>query len=205
VTPARREGSVRETERLFVCAWADEETGDALRPLASWCAARPGFRATPAAQRHVTLLFLGEVKRAERAPVESALEGVARATPPIEEAFDAPIALPSSRRCRILGVGLSPDAGVAALMRRLRAAALLELEDDDRSGSGRPIRPHLTLARRRGRGRLSSVNLSDAPRVEARLRAPRMHLVRSTLSPAGPTHESIGSYAFGGNPDVESG
>lgn len=158
-------------ERLFVAAWPDAGTIEALRRLP-----RPderGVRWLPPEQWHVTLRFLGTCARAE---VTARLDG---ATLPPCTAQLGPVV-------DWLGPQLVvPVAGVDDL-----AAAVHRATD----GIGEPPRPrfrgHLTIARTR---RNATSTVLGHP-VDASFDVADVALVRSELTPDGPRYTTVATY-----------
>lgn len=188
---------MRRAERLFLCAWPDDEAVRRLRPLARWAGDQPGFRGVSQGLWHVTLVFLGELDRETREAVVCACGEATRGTEAIEESITGVAALPSVRRCRVLGAAFPEDGALAALCASLRDA-VTAAGVDLRAGRHRAPRPHVTLARRGGRGRPGGVAVSTAPRVEAAMRVGAASLVRSTLTASGPEYETIRALPLGG-------
>ncbi|MDH5265059.1 MAG: RNA 2',3'-cyclic phosphodiesterase, partial [Betaproteobacteria bacterium] len=63
--------------RLFFALWPDAAARAALADLARATANRYGGRAVPAANLHLTLVFLGEVDPARIAALRRAVDGLA--------------------------------------------------------------------------------------------------------------------------------
>lgn len=125
--------------RLFFAVWPTDVAALRLRALSEAIAGETGGRATPPANIHLTLEFLGEVAE-DRLPI---LDGIARsiAAKPFRLRLDR---LGAFRRARIAWIGAQkPPAGLIELQRALSSGlrgAGFALEE-------RPYSPHVTLAR----------------------------------------------------------
>jgi 2'-5' RNA ligase len=97
---------------------------------------------------HLTMRFLGPTDADRVAPTLGAVEAAARAAAgPIEIELSGSGTFPSRRRPRTLWIGVSRGREpLAALAERTEAA----LVDAGWEPEGRPLRPHLTLARSDG-------------------------------------------------------
>ena len=126
--------------RLFFALWPDETAREALAARAREIAGRCGGRPVPAANLHLTLVFLGEVDPSRIEPLRRAAVGVAGSA--FTLALDR---VGGFRRAGVAWAGCRQSpAGLiglqAGLERRIREAGF--------SPDDRPFTPHLTLARR---------------------------------------------------------
>ena len=126
--------------RLFFALWPDAAARAALADLARSTASRYGGRPVPAANLHLTLVFLGEVDPARIGALRSAADGLACPGFPFE--LDR---IGGFRRSGVAWAGCrrSPPALLtlqSALESRIREAGF---SPDDRAFAA-----HLTLARR---------------------------------------------------------
>jgi len=161
--------------RVFVAA----ELPDAVvSSLVAWRPRVDGLRAVAPQSLHLTLAFLGERSEAEAA----AAAGVVRATAaPVDGlALGAPRWLPA-RRPRVLAVEVIDRTGALAALQRAVAAGLAQAIGF--AGDRRPFLPHVTVARVRGRARVSAVDLGAVPDV-AEFRVEALTLMRSRLNAA---------------------
>lgn len=141
---------------------------------------------------HVTLKFVGGVPAGRVAEVIEAGRAAAAAGREGELFLAGAGAFPSARRPRVLWIGVSGDieplgAVAADLDRRLAEARLAEPE-------GRPFRPHLTLGRARQDARPPDMAAALAELADAevgRVWVEDFVLMRSHLSPRGPTYEVV--------------
>jgi RNA 2',3'-cyclic 3'-phosphodiesterase len=126
------------TRRLFFAVWPEPALRQQLEALSA--AAPPGWHPVPAADLHLTVLFLGTVPEDRLAPLCAAVGGVPR------PAFDQPLTrLESWSKGTLWCMAGDTVPALAALHRDLAAlVAGLGLAREDRA-----YRPHVTLARAR--------------------------------------------------------
>jgi RNA 2',3'-cyclic 3'-phosphodiesterase len=175
--------------RAFVAIFPPPEVREALLRTARRHPMSGEARWIPAPNVHLTLKFLGDVTDEQLGRIDAALDEVSGRHDPFEIVPSNLGAFPSSRKARILWVGVGEGS------ERLRALA------DDVCGSleplgfareGRPYTAHVTL----GRARRRPVTLRPA-QISAqvpRFSADRMELVRSVLGEAGATYSVIATY-----------
>lgn len=189
--------------RLFVAfGMADDVVARLDRELAPLRDQHPDLNWTPPATWHVTLAFLGEVDGERLADVEAAVgDAVATAGEGREEGVVGPIELSLADPGRFgdrvawLGVEDRPRGAVA------RLGGAIQEEIAARPGlpvDRKPVRPHVTLARARGRrGKLPAGLGEDLPRLDASWTVSEATIFRSHLG-AGPLeHEPLGTVALG--------
>jgi 2'-5' RNA ligase len=170
--------------RLFVAVPIPRELASQLFELARTV---PGMRATPAANLHVTVHFLGRLDASLVPALGRALAVPAAATPPFALEVERVAGGPRPRpRAPMLWAHLAPAEPFAALAGAVAAAC----EPFGVPLETRPPRPHVTLARA-PRGRQAPV--PEVPQDLAGAVIPVAHLVlmRSRLSPAGATYEPV--------------
>ena len=132
--------------RLFVAVPLPEETTRELAAMVERMRRRPDageLRWSPPESWHITLQFLGNAGTEEFACLVERLRGVRAAPMKI-----VPEKIGAFGRVGILHAGVTPTPELLELEKRVTAATVrcgFERED-------RPYRPHITLARRRGRG-----------------------------------------------------
>jgi 2'-5' RNA ligase len=154
---------------------------------ASW--AKPGTM-------HLTLKFLGDVEEERIPDVTEAVEAAAARVPPFAFGTDGLGAFPTSRRPRVLWVGVSPAPGLFALQEAVEdELALLGFpQEEDR------YRPHITLGRLRDpRGAQSFPELLaefTAPAVTVEVKD--VLLMKSTLAAGGAVHEPLAAIPLSG-------
>lgn len=126
--------------RLFFALWPDGGAGSALAAHAQRLARSAGGRAVPAANVHLTLVFLGEVE-------PSRIDAILRAAGEVRSSRFrvAPDEIGSFRRSAVAWAGFrQPPAELLALQANL--AEKLALQGFEREA--RAFAPHLTLVRR---------------------------------------------------------
>lgn len=144
---------------------------------------------------HVTLAFLGDVGEEDPPRVVDAVDRAVR------EAGAGRLSLalgdPGHFNRRILWIGVEerPTGAVRQLGRAVQARILAAgLPCDEK-----PVHPHLTLARTRGRGRLPRAIVDDVPGVEARWEVDRAVVLRSHLGAGGSRYEELAAVALSGS------
>ena len=154
---------------------------------ASW--AKPGTM-------HLTLKFLGDVEEERIPDVTRAVGASAARVTPFAFETGGLGAFPTSRRPRVLWVGVNPAPGLFALQEAVddELALLGFPEEEDR------YRPHVTLGRLRDpRG------AEGLPELLAELSAPAVTVevkevlvMKSTLAAGGAVHERLAAIPLGG-------
>jgi 2'-5' RNA ligase len=160
--------------------------------LAAWAASAVGrddrLRLVREESLHVTLVFLGE--RPDPAPAAAALTGALDPPPGAPElAVDGALWL-SPRRPHVLTVGLADPSGALAVIQ----AAVLDamVRGAGHEAEQRRFRPHVTVAR--VRGRLRPFELPALPSLD--FHPPAVTLYRSVLNtspPAPASYEAVAS------------
>jgi 2'-5' RNA ligase len=140
--------------RLFVAVVPPPEVltdlGAAVAPRQAEPAARRDLRWTGPEDWHVTLAFLGDVPDPVATGLAPALERAAAGHRPFPLALAGAGAFPAAPQARVLWCGLDGDhTGLAALAASVADA--VTCAGAAPPDAGRPFRPHLTLARSRGR------------------------------------------------------
>jgi 2'-5' RNA ligase len=179
--------------RLFVAADPPEDLREAIesRVVAPLREALPGARWTRPEGRHLTLKFLGNVADDGVGAVSSAVRTAAAAHTPFEAAFADLGAFPSTRRPRVLWIGVGHGAAEFAAIARSLEHALepLHFVPEDR-----PFRCHLTLARfAKPRG----VEISPVAVPTGVFRVGEVVLFRSHLHPKGARYEALERFPLG--------
>jgi len=169
--------------RLFYAVFVPREVARELAEAQKGLVGR--WKPVPPHQMHLTMLFLGEVPEDRLGELKGVGRDVAGGVP--------------SFTARVRGTGHFPEAGsprvwfaraegegFEALAARLREA-LPEFDD------GKPFKPHITLARKKG----------PAPRVapvvfDLEFPVSRLELVSSRLTPRGPVYQSLESFPLKG-------
>lgn len=159
-----------------------------------------GWRLLPEASLHLTLRYFGEVDAARAPALREALGAVA-ATSSTGHARAGALAGWPPGRPRLLVATYGADPALAELADRLEQAAR-ELGFDPEA---RAFRPHVTLARTRGRTALP-VPGTDLP-MNASLEARALVLFRSVGGDGGPRYEALARWPLGAglNPPPPAG
>lgn len=126
--------------RLFFALWPDAHARAALGARATEVARRCGGRPVPAANLHLTLVFLGEVEAARIGALGRAADAVTGG------AFD--LALDRIGDFRRAGVAWAGCGRPSAEMLALQASLERRVREAGFATDGRAFAPHLTLARR---------------------------------------------------------
>lgn len=145
---------------------------------------------------HITLKFLGNVTQADVDSLINTIPGVLEGV----SAFDVQVSgtgtFPPGRWPRVVWVGLTEGkehlAGLGARVEGACASLGFEKEK-------RPFRPHLTIGRvRRGSRALPDLaeQVGSITFNPLKLRVDEVNLVRSRLSPQGPTYTILESFAL---------
>lgn len=142
---------------------------------------------------HVTLAFLGEVEEDQVPRVVTAVERGVR----VSDAGTIGLVLGRpghfNRRVLWLSVDDEPGGTVARLGGAVqRAVVAADLPCDEK-----PVHPHLTLARTRGRARLPRSIVDDVPAIEAAWTVDRVLILRSHLGTGGSRYEELGAVLLG--------
>ncbi|MDX1658453.1 MAG: RNA 2',3'-cyclic phosphodiesterase [Nitriliruptorales bacterium] len=141
---------------------------------------------------HLTLAFLGQVDE-ERVPeVAAAVDQAVRQVDVGAIELSVGAAGHFKRRILWLGVDDQPGGAVAALGAAIQRSLLeAELPCEER-----PVHPHLTLARARGRGRLPRDLEAQVPSVAASWTAETVEVLRSHLGRGGSRYEVLSELAL---------
>ena len=182
--------------RLFVAAYLSQENMRAYQQLVDGLIREVPevLRSVPACTHHLTLAFLGEVADPDVDRYSDLLDTLKNV-----EAFDYTLAPPAilmgRGRPRLVHTKVIENAEAIS---QLQAKLVSGVARSDPSIDSRPKPPHVTLARfkknakrwqaRQVRQMLERTNDSDFPRMD---RFFNIHLVRSTLTPSGPSYESL--------------
>ncbi|MFO0830927.1 MAG: RNA 2',3'-cyclic phosphodiesterase [Phycisphaerales bacterium] len=180
--------------RLFLAAYPSPAVAD-------WLLARaralplPEHKLVPADHVHITLLFLGDRQPGAMGKVEASVEAACKGIRPCIVRPLRLITLPDRGPARLVAAETDSPPSLMELQKRLsnRLAGR-----ERRSG---PFLPHMTLVRFPGSGAdyTATSDLSadgrDASPLQFEVRT--IHLIKSTLHPKGPVHESLREFALG--------
>jgi len=157
--------------------------------LAGLCELGPSVRPVAANRLHLTLKFLGETSPIQIPKIIASLETLCHNQSPVPLAVRGLGAFPDLRRARVAWAGLFPTEPIAELADEIEGV-MAELGFARES---RPFRPHLTLARIRGRCPAGLVGLirSQEETNLGRFRMNRIALIRSHRGHNGGQYETL--------------
>ncbi len=182
--------------RAFIAIELPPLTQDALRVQLLPLRKKLGehlIRWVPIHNIHITLKFLGDVVDTQVDFLKQMLIRAADACAPFEVQFGGLGSFPTSKRPRVLWVGLHAPDSLASIQRTIESSAVrLGYEKEDRAFS-----PHLTIGRVRQnlspaemqiiRSTLESVQLGNIPSVGVDW----VHLFKSDLRPTGSVYTKL--------------
>ena len=177
--------------RLFVAVYPPPEVATTLAALLDQLGL-PAHRATPPAQMHMTLQFIGETDPRQ---VNGVLESVRRSASgiePFELSCNGLIALPERGPMRLVAATTNAPAQLLEIVRRLA----LRLARSSRKNSADHFRPHLTLCRFSVTP--PRMELPQLPPPAMRFPVTELHLMRSVLLPEGARHDKVAGFPLEG-------
>jgi 2'-5' RNA ligase len=181
-----------ETLRLFVAAGVPAPVRDAVAEAAAPLHASGGdLRWTDPAAWHLTVAFLGRTETARLGALTAALDEVASAAAP----FPVRLRPAAGRggRSSVLWVELEPSPPFTALAATVQAAlGRLGLRTEERA-----FRPHLTLARARGRASVPRSLAQNYRGPALTWTIESLDVVRSHLGRGGARYETLMTCPFG--------
>jgi RNA 2',3'-cyclic 3'-phosphodiesterase len=147
---------------------------------------------------HLTLKFLGQVRKEALPAVEGVLQRVAGTTGWFTMGFSGFGAFPTLRRPRVLWVGVDPSPALRCLKQDLEwTLSELGFERETRA-----FHPHLTLGRApgdAGPGAFRGLDLLAAGiQFKGEVKVWKMDLMESFLSSSGPRYEIVSSFPLKG-------
>lgn len=160
------------------------------------------IRWVPAHNVHLTLKFLGDVSSSNLDLIKQMLTREAAQYPAFDLEVDGIGSYPTSRRPRVLWVGLNAPAALVSLQRAIEtAASRLGYESEERGFS-----PHLTIGRVR-----QTASAAELQKIRAALEATKIgrigsthvdavHLFKSDLQPSGSVYTKLFSAPLGSAP-----
>lgn len=188
-------GRTTETARLFVALVPPLAViGDLERAVAPVRDRDMGLRWSKASMWHLTCAFFGEVAEERTPQLAERLARVAARHDALDLRFHGAGAFSRPARANVLYIGVEtaapPIAALAASCAAVGRRVGLEVDD-------RPYRPHLTVARAKGRELLDLRSVVDelASYEGPRWTASEIVLVHSHLG-AEPTYETVGSWSL---------
>jgi len=182
--------------RAFIAFELPPPTQDALRVQLLPLRKKLGehlIRWVPIHNIHITLKFLGDVVDTRVDFLKQMLTRAADACAPFEVQFGGLGSFPTSKRPRVLWVGLHAPGSLTSIQRTIESSAVsLGYEKEDRAFS-----PHLTIGRVRQnlsttemqiiRSAIESVQLGNIPSVGVDW----VHLFKSDLRPTGSVYTKL--------------
>ena len=152
---------------------------------------------------HLTVRFYGNVGRDQISSLSQRLAAVASEAFPAQVSTSATGAFPSASRPRVIWIGLDGDVEAIGAVAAAVATATAHIGEPDT----KPFKPHITIGRLRQGGKppsdfAAAVNALHLEPVDFSI--DRLQLIRSVLSPAGPTYTVIGEWPLG-QPAVVAG
>ena len=148
---------------------------------------------------HLTLRFWADLHPEAIPAVCEALQRAARASAPFLVAVRGLGCFPNPERARVLWMGLEdPRSQLLQLRRQIDVA----LDAEGVPAEEKPFRPHLTVARARGRparGKLDAFLNANRGQSFGHVTVSRLHLMRSDLSEKGAVHTCLSSFLLQGD------
>lgn len=142
---------------------------------------------------HITLKFLGQVRREQVPAIEEAIAKVASSTPGFLTALSGFGAFPTIRRPRVIWIGVGANPELRCLKQDLEWA----LGDVGFSAETRAFHPHVTLGRADEAGGAGAFRGLDTRMAELQfegdIKVHTLDLMRSQLSRSGPTYSVVSS------------
>jgi RNA 2',3'-cyclic 3'-phosphodiesterase len=146
---------------------------------------------------HITLKFLGEVRREKLPAIESALERVASGTKPFVTALAGFGAFPTIRRPKVIWIG----AGASPEFRCMKQDLEWALGERGFDAETRAFHPHLTLGRADERGGAGAFRGLDTLLADldfrAEIKVRTLDLMRSKRSREGAHYSVLSSARLG--------
>lgn len=177
--------------RAFIAIDLDPEIKDRLQALVRDLErTRADVRWVGAGGMHLTLKFLGDIDDSQALRVREVLAEVASRHHPFPLRLEGTGAFPGDRSPRVLWVGCAAGPELPALQDELERA--LETEGFEREA--RAFKPHLTLGRVKGQGRVDQAMAELAKRREepfGGMTAGKIALFESVLRPQGADYRIV--------------
>jgi len=146
---------------------------------------------------HITLKFLGEVRREQVDDVMSGIERAASSTKPFHTAIGGFGAFPTVRRPRVIWLGVEACPELRCLKQDLEWS----LGDAGFPAESRSFHPHVTMGRASDAGGAGAFRALDdafaALDFEDELKVHKIDLMRTRPSPEGPRYSVVNSTRLG--------
>ena len=147
---------------------------------------------------HLTLKFLGQMRKESLPGVEGVLDRIAGSTGSFAMQFSEFGAFPTLRRPRVIWVGVDPSPALRCLKQDLEWT----LSDLGFERETRAFHPHITLGRattEAGPGAFRGLDeLAPALRFKGEVKVWKLDLMESFLSASGPRYEILSSFRLRG-------
>ncbi len=143
------------------------------------------------ANTHITLEFLGETPVEKIEEIKSVLSRVAATHGPFEVSIETLGVFPNVRRPRVVWIGITQGAQPLVA---LQASVNAQLREIGFRPEEREYSPHITLGRVRGTKNLEKLTSGLEAEKDFRageFHAAEVHLIRSVLSPEGPSYTKL--------------
>lgn len=186
----------RESARSFVALPLGTELGEVVAARCAPALQGAPFRLTRGEGLHLTLYFLGDVGREELPGVAAALRDSLAGLPAPALGLGRTGAFPGASNARVLWVGVEERGAPGRLdaCRRAVLDGLARAGVDTREEEGRPFRPHVTVARPRGRARLPAAFGALALGLDWNPGA--VELLESRMGPGGSRYACLERFPF---------
>lgn len=153
---------------------------------------------------HLTVKFLGEIRRSSVANLSSAASRALASIEPFSIRLENTGVFPNQRQPRVLWIGLTDSSGrLGELHKRLEDEAAKE----GFKRESRPFHPHLTVARLRQAA--NARTLAQAHQQlkfnAAEIQVSELLVIRSELSSAGSKYTTISTHRLGANMNDRAG
>lgn len=184
--------------RIFIAVELDAALRESVAALRSRVnSAAASLRWLPPANLHLTLKFLGQITETRTATVVAAAREVARRARPFSITLAGMGAFPSSRRPRVVWVGVVEGSDRLVALAGDLDTALRRMRFPKEA---RPFQPHLTVARAKDAG--PAPDLSDTLRDLGEVRVgtqtvDRLFVMQSMLNPAGAIYHPVEEVGLG--------
>lgn len=150
-----------------------------------------GVKPVPPENLHITLKFLGEVDEKYLAGMRNAMEEACGSTPAFSFSIRGVGVLPSRKFIRVVYTPVARGREELVVLQRRMEERLVELGFKKEK---RKFTPHLTIARvksARAKSRVLEFLSSHKNEELGEVRAERVSLVKSTLTPKGPVYTPV--------------
>lgn len=156
------------------------------------------MRTVSAESVHLTLKFLGDIDQETVSSFKQVLEAAARKVQPLQLRFEGLGAFPNLRTPKVIWAGVGGDLSNLTVLFEEVEAGCCRLGV---AAENRVFRPHLTLARVRGKKRLKAlcdyIKINALNTILGSCAVSGIHLFQSQLRPQGAVHTKLVSCQLG--------